>query len=163
MSFSAKDWAANLDNPCYRCRKNIRVTKYYCRACCDKTSSEIKATRKARADAGLCLLCGANSALPGKKNCRLCAAKVAAKNHHIPVERYLELISQGCAICGSTNKLAIDHDHTCCPSRTSKCGKCVRAALCYTHNSQVAVFENTDTNSIIRYIEEYGYVSSDET
>lgn len=40
----------------------------------------------------------------------------------------------GCAICGGQNtehkKLAIDHDHACCPGQKKSCGKCVRGLLC---------------------------------
>lgn len=44
------------------------------------------------------------------------------------------LSSQGgtCAICGikpGSRRLAVDHDHACCPGRRS-CGRCVRGLLC---------------------------------
>lgn len=48
---------------------------------------------------------------------------------------YLKLLaSQGgvCAICGikpGARRLAVDHDHACCPGRRS-CGRCVRGLLC---------------------------------
>lgn len=36
-----------------------------------------------------------------------------------------------CAIegCGSDKKLAVDHDHACCPEKFS-CGKCIRGIIC---------------------------------
>lgn len=44
-----------------------------------------------------------------------------------------------CAVCGEEEtythkgvprRLAIDHDHSCCPKRRDICGKCVRGLLC---------------------------------
>lgn len=37
-----------------------------------------------------------------------------------------------CAVCNSTERLVIDHDHSCCPGKTNTCGQCVRGVLC-TH------------------------------
>lgn len=48
-----------------------------------------------------------------------------------------------CAICGlpcpSGNRLAVDHDHACCPGKTS-CGKCIRSLLCMHCNSGLGCF-----------------------
>lgn len=35
----------------------------------------------------------------------------------------------GCAVCGATDDLCVDHDHDCCPTERT-CGKCLRAILC---------------------------------
>jgi hypothetical protein len=52
------------------------------------------------------------------------------------------LAAQGgkCFICqratGATKSLSVDHDHGCCPGRTS-CGQCVRAIICGACNRGV--------------------------
>jgi uncharacterized C2H2 Zn-finger protein len=52
----------------------------------------------------------------------------------------------GCAICGkppSTRRLAVDHDHLCCPG-IKTCGNCVRGLLCVTCNVWLGFFENPE-------------------
>src|SRR5260221_6777858 len=46
---------------------------------------------------------------------------------------YADLLASqggGCAVCGRTEDLGIDHDHRCCPSNRGCCGKCVSGILC---------------------------------
>jgi hypothetical protein len=47
----------------------------------------------------------------------------------------------GCAICkgaptGRWKRFFIDHDHSCCPGKTS-CGKCVRGLICHHCNTGI--------------------------
>lgn len=53
-----------------------------------------------------------------------------------------------CYICqrakGTTKKLAVDHDHKCCPT-TPTCGECTRGLLCSTCNKLLGhVRDNPD-------------------
>lgn len=65
------------------------------------------------------------------------------------------LAEQGgsCAICdrpcASGRRLAVDHDHACCPTRS--CGKCVRGLLCGTCNRSLGGFRD-DPELLLRAV-----------
>jgi hypothetical protein len=69
--------------------------------------------------------------------CRRCSTdKHRLHNYGITAEQYDAMLAAqggGCAICGeqctSGRRLAVDHDHACCPGDKT-CGKCVRGLLC---------------------------------
>lgn len=62
------------------------------------------------------------------------------RTYRMPPGTYQKLLAyQGgtCYMCrratGATKKLAVDHDHACCPT-TPTCGKCTRGLLCSVDN-----------------------------
>lgn len=86
--------------------------------------------------------------------CNECTAAVAKEYYYNTIDRrtdrrfglplgsyakMLEAQNGVCAICsappteGYQGRLAVDHDHSCCPGRRA-CGKCVRGLLCKSCN-----------------------------
>ena len=60
-------------------------------------------------------------------------AQYVEKNWGIPHLTYKLLMEGGCEVCGTTEKLVLDHDHDCCPGKYG-CEYCIRGALCSRHN-----------------------------
>lgn len=79
-----------------------------------------------------------------------------------------KLASQGggCAICktqGPEDKkrfFAVDHDHSCCPGKSS-CGQCIRAILCRGCNNGLGCFRDNVTvmAEAIAYVERFASMS----
>jgi hypothetical protein len=72
-------------------------------------------------------------------------------------DELLKVQEGACAGCGRVpgsraKRLAIDHDHTCCPGKTS-CGKCVRGLLCHRCNDVLAHFR--DNGELLRRLADY--------
>lgn len=59
-----------------------------------------------------------------------------------------------CALCPSTKRLVLDHDHTCCSDDT-RCGNCYRGMLCSNCNVALGLLrDNPDTlRAAIAYLE----------
>lgn len=51
-----------------------------------------------------------------------------ASKHNVSKETVASTIPE-CKSCGEKEDLVWDHDHSCCPGKTS-CGKCIRGLLC---------------------------------
>jgi hypothetical protein len=89
-------------------------------------------------------------------------ASMLTKKYNITAAEYEAIKDfQGgkCAICqkatGASRSLAVDHDHSCCPSGGS-CGKCVRGTLCSTCNKLLG-FARDDISMFIRAIDYLNY------
>lgn len=83
------------------------------------------------------------------KTCRNAADKVSrskpefrAKRYGMDVLEMNKMLSNGCMVCGSYQKLVIDHDHACCNKQNYSCGKCVRGVLCDRCNIGLSHFED---------------------
>ena len=78
----------------------------------------------------------------------------------ISLDEYDKLLAgqnNSCAICGKTpeengRRLAVDHDHACCPGERS-CGKCIRGLLCSGCNTGLGGFK--DNNVTLRVAVQY--------
>lgn len=78
------------------------------------------------------------------------------KRHHIPQEKYLEMLSKydnKCYACKNRLATNIDHDHDCCPGNRS-CGKCVRGILCHNCNTALGLMKDSkeDLKKLIEYL-----------
>lgn len=89
---------------------------------------------------------------------RLRGRRQLLMKYNVTVEWYdNQLAAQGgsCAICSARpgkRMLAVDHDHTCCPSGGS-CGSCVRGLLCGRCNFALGNFE--DDRTLLRSAADY--------
>lgn len=69
-----------------------------------------------------------------------------------------------CALCGKAEvtklksgkirKLAVDHDHACCPASSREtCGKCIRGLLCLGCNVAIGRVEGIGLEKVLAYLE----------
>ena len=68
-----------------------------------------------------------------------------------------------CAGCGRhqsefTKSFAVDHDHSCCPTKSKSCGECIRGLLCLACNTTLGnVRDDIEVlKNLITYIESGG-------
>lgn len=87
------------------------------------------------------------------------------KHYKMTLETYEEMFKaqEGlCAICkeperrttakGAVQMLAVDHDHSCCPGRSS-CGECVKQLLCTRCNTTIG--SANDNPALLRAMADY--------
>jgi hypothetical protein len=102
------------------------------------------------------------------KRCYTCQNEARiSRTYNIPIEHYRKMLEGQngvCAICqqpetqahgvtGRVYALSVDHDHKCCPGKTS-CGKCVRGLLCRHCNHAVGKLEvqGVDLEVLAKYL-----------
>ena len=98
---------------------------------------------------GLCRKCYDKSLYKSSDTRAEMAWKRSLKRlYNISSEEYFQILESqngGCAFCGlipedGTKRLAVDHDHSCCPTNKS-CGMCVRGLLCAGCNTKLGWYE----------------------
>ena len=70
-----------------------------------------------------------------------------AQHHHISIEELKEILSKGCAICGSFFQLQIDHNHKTRKIRKALCRRC-NLVLGHVENNVEIIFR------LIQYLKE---------
>lgn len=165
---------------CQVCNKNAtEPNKPRCAGCLETNKRRTQRMRTKRQTAGVCVDCGTRRA--STKSDRLCTT-CKEKQHRsrrlgifkITSEDYAKMLkAQGnvCAVCklpetklrnnGEVASLAVDHDHSCCPERTS-CGKCVRGLLCRRCNFAMGHFNDNPATlrAAAGYLEKHAAVLS---
>lgn len=143
---------------CQYCAKDLQFSKTrdlthkkYCSPSCRKYHNWAtgKMTVRPRSSR-LCQKCEQSYAPTGSRQrwCKTCCPNIIASarmaRYGISQAEYDELLrlQGGCAICGDTEMLVIDHDHTCCSGEFT-CGECVRGLLCHNCNVRISVLESS--------------------
>jgi hypothetical protein len=145
---------------CHACGKGPLATETLCRTCSDKANAAIQARQARLRAAGLCAYCGKEPlSYSSTWNCQKCLdrknAQRNARKHGMTLTLYLEWLARGCAVCGRTDDLDIDHDHACCNDRNKSCEKCNRGPLCSLHNTMASILEHPDAINVAQYLTEH--------
>jgi hypothetical protein len=78
------------------------------------------------------------------------------RKYNVSIEWLNNKLAKGCEVCGSYDRLVVDHDNKCCPmgrSRNSKsCGDCVRGILCNDCNLAIGYMKD-DMDRMIKAVE----------
>lgn len=127
---------------------------------CEKCSTRGDRRKEALRQTGMCVECGKRP-LSTKYRCRECADASnlahAARAHGLTPNAYTALLNRGCDVCGSMDRLHLDHDHACCDYSQSgdsrSCPRCNRGVLCQLHNCNAGALEGPDTLALIRYLQ----------
>lgn len=80
-----------------------------------------------------------------------------SSKYSIPKSRLIELFTDpkcGNPGCDETEKLYVDHDHSCC-ERDGSCGECVRGLLCRSCNTALGLVKDSPNRllGLLKYLE----------
>lgn len=79
------------------------------------------------------------------------------KRHGLSENQYIKLLKKydnKCHSCKERKAVNIDHDHSCCDSQRSLCGKCIRGILCSQCNTALGLLneEPKKIKNLLKYI-----------
>lgn len=97
--------------------------------------------REQYVDGDICVVVGCNNRPVGSWLCN--THHVRKQTYSLSTEELVYLLGQPCSICGSRDRISIDHDHSCCPGPQS-CGECVRGPLCGNCNLGLGSFRDNE-------------------
>lgn len=93
----------------------------------------------------ICYVDGCNQKIKAKGYCS--KHYDYTKYHKIHPGKIDQMKKNGCYVCGSFNRLTVDHDHSCCPTNSS-CEKCIRGILCHKCNTAAGLLDD-DINRML--------------
>jgi len=105
-----------------------------------------------------CAVASCNKPTISKQLCTDHASRAASFS--LSTDEVVELLGRGkCDACGETNRLCIDHDHSCC-NKNGSCGKCVRGLLCTWCNATLghAKDDVSRLEKLIEYLRQTGTI-----
>lgn len=81
------------------------------------------------------------------------------RKYNLTQEQYYKFIENGCEVCGASDNLCIDHDHSCC-SGSGSCGKCVRGTLCRRCNIAEGLYKKDPKNlkNLVLYMQKHAII-----
>lgn len=80
-------------------------------------------------------------------------------HYRMTIEDYQSMLTKQdgkCLICNQHKRLVVDHNHSCCPNKTT-CGNCVRGLICVSCNTLVGYIETHKNllDSANKYIKDF--------
>lgn len=69
------------------------------------------------------------------------------RNNFYDPQKIHNMKKNGCYVCGSFERLVVDHDHKCCPVN-KMCDNCIRGILCHKCNTAAGLLDD-DPNRMI--------------
>jgi hypothetical protein len=141
----------------YRLRRSADGRQGYCKPCANRKRLEWKRANRDREREWYRL--GQARLTPRQKKDRDLRTKF--QMGIVEYERRLQEQGGGCAVCGeppsSDRALAVDHDHSCCPSSRKTCGECTRELLCFRCNGALGNVSDSKERllALVDYLERH--------